>query len=92
MPRLRDSRFSDRRKRRSGSGPTLAPLNVEKTMTAPVTVIVAYDLKFYEQLPKLFPQNPAMAKLFERNLGYGDQATLHPRLPRLPFAEACSLL
>ena len=36
-------------------------------MTAPVTVIVAYDLKFYEQLPKLFPQNPGMAKLFESN-------------------------
>src|SRR5213592_4200013 len=35
--------------------PALAPLNVEKTMTAPVTVIVAYDLKFYEQLPTLFP-------------------------------------
>ena len=32
--------------------PALAPLNVEKTMTAPVTVIVAYDLKFYEQLPE----------------------------------------
>src|SRR5467141_4886969 len=45
--------------------PALAPLNVEKTMTAPVTVIVAYDMKFYEQLPKLFPQNPGMAKLFE---------------------------
>src|ERR1700681_4181241 len=45
--------------------PALAPLNVDKTMTAPVTVIVAYDLKFYEQLPKLFPQNPGMAKLFE---------------------------
>ena len=27
-------------------------------MTAPVTVIVAYDLKFYEQLPKLFPHSP----------------------------------
>src|SRR2546428_3539543 len=47
--------------------PALAPLNVEKTMTAPVTVIIAYDLKFYEQLPKLFPQNPGMAKLFESN-------------------------
>jgi 3-hydroxypropanoate dehydrogenase len=143
--------------------PALAPLNVEKTMTAPVTVIVAYDLKFYEHLPKLFPQNPGMAKLFEGNpeletiakrnsslqgaylimaaralgldcgpmsgfdlakvdeeffaagkpcfgcdqeffpeghvktnflcnLGYGDQSSLHPRLPRLPFSEACSLL
>ena len=47
--------------------PALAPLNVEKTMTAPVTVIVASDLKFYEHLPKLFPQNPGMAKLFESN-------------------------
>jgi 3-hydroxypropanoate dehydrogenase len=144
--------------------PALAPLNIEKTMTAPVTVIVAYDVKFYEQLPKLFPQNPGMAQLFAGNpelteatarrnsslqgaylimaaralgldcgpmsgfdqakvdeeffaagkpcfgcdqeffpeghvrtnflcnLGYGDPAALHPRLPRLAFAEACSLL
>jgi 3-hydroxypropanoate dehydrogenase len=144
--------------------PALAPLNVEKTMTAPLTVIVAYDLKFYEHLPKLFPHNPGMAKLFESNaemveatakrnsslqgaylilaaralgldcgpmsgfdntkideeffaagkpcfgcdqeffseghvksnflcnLGYGDPAALHPRLPRLSFSEACSVL
>ena len=144
--------------------PALAPLNVEKTMTAPVTVIVAYDLTFYTQLPKLFPQNRGMAKLFENNpemvettakrnsslqgaymmmaaralgldvgpmsgfdqakvdeeffaagkpcfgcdqeffpeghvrtnflcnLGYGDPGSLRPRLPRLPFNEACSLL
>jgi 3-hydroxypropanoate dehydrogenase len=144
--------------------PALAPLNIQKTMTAPVTVIVAYDLKFYEHLPKLFPQNPGMAKMFERNpelveatakrnsslqgaylimgaralgldcgpmsgfdhakvdeeffaagkpcfgcdqeffpeghvktnflcnLGYGDSSALNPRLPRLPFNEACSLL
>jgi 3-hydroxypropanoate dehydrogenase len=144
--------------------PALAPLNIDKTMTAPVTVIVAYDLKFYDQLPKLFPQNPGMAKFFEGNsetveatskrnsslqgaylimaaralgldcgpmsgfdnakvdeeffaagkpcfgcdqeffpeghvksnflcnLGYGDPSTLFPRLPRLPFNEACSLL
>ncbi len=144
--------------------PALAPLNVDKTMSAPVTVIVAYDLRFYEQLPKLFPQNPGMKKLFEGgpelvevtakrnsslqgaymmmaarslgldcgplsgfdnakvdeeffaagkpcfgcdqeffpeghvksnflcNLGYGDPGSLHPRLPRLSFTEACSLL
>ena len=47
--------------------PALAPLNVGKTMSAPVTVIVAYDLKFYEQLPRLFPHNPGMAQLFESN-------------------------
>lgn len=144
--------------------PALAPLNVQKVMTAPVTVIVAYDVKFYEHLPKLFPHSPGMAKLFERNpelvettakrnsslqgayliigaralgldcgpmsgfdhakvdeeffaagkpcfgcdqeffpeghvktnflcnLGYGDPSVLHPRLPRLRFNEACSLL
>ena len=47
--------------------PALAPLNVEKTMSAPVTVIVAYDLKFYDQLPKLFPHSPGMKQLFESN-------------------------
>ena len=144
--------------------PALAPLNVDKTMTAPVTVIVAYDVKFYEQRPKLFPHSPGMAELFESNpdlveatakrnsslqgaylivaaralgldcgpmsgfdqmkvdeeffaagkpcfgcdqeffpeghvkanflcnLGYGDPGTVRPRLPRLPFDEACSLL
>ena len=144
--------------------PALAPLNVEKTMSAPVTVIVGYDLRFYQQLPKLFAQNPGMAKLFETNpelveitakrnsslqgaylimaarslgldcgplsgfdntkvdeeffaagkpcfgcdqeffpeghvktnflcnLGYGDRGALFPRLPRLSFSEACSLL
>ena len=144
--------------------PALAPLNTEKTMTAPVTVIIGYDLKFYEQLPRLFPQSPGIVKLFEGspemvtstakrnsslqgaylimaaralgldcgpmsgfdqskvddeffaagkpcfgcdqeffpeghvktnflcNIGYGEPGTTHPRLPRLPFSEACSLL
>ena len=35
--------------------PALAPQNVEKMMTAPVTAIVAHDLAFYEKLPKLLP-------------------------------------
>ncbi len=37
----------------------LSPGNIEKTMTAPVTVVVAHDPKFYDQLPKLFPQADA---------------------------------
>ncbi len=144
--------------------PALAPANVAKVMTAPVTAIVAYDLQFYGKLPRLFPHNPAMrdrfagapelvevtarrnsslqgaylivaaralgldcgplsgfdnAKVDEEffgvgnpcadceqefipaghvksnficNLGYGDASTLHPRLPRLAFEEACTLL
>ncbi|MBW8309462.1 MAG: malonic semialdehyde reductase [Candidatus Paracaedibacteraceae bacterium] len=39
--------------------PYLAPGNVEKTMAAPVTAIIAYDMEFYEQLPKLFPHADA---------------------------------
>lgn len=34
--------------------PALMPLNVEKTMSAPVTVIIAWDTEFYEKLPELF--------------------------------------
>ena len=47
--------------------PALAPGNVEKTMKAPVAVIVAYDLLFYEKLPRLFPHSPAMRNLFAGN-------------------------
>src|ERR1700719_5055513 len=36
--------------------PVLAPGNVEKTMAAPVTVIIAWDTEFHENLPRLFPQ------------------------------------
>jgi 3-hydroxypropanoate dehydrogenase len=39
--------------------PTLSAGNVDKTMAAPVTAIIAYDLEFYEFLPKLFPQADA---------------------------------
>jgi 3-hydroxypropanoate dehydrogenase len=39
--------------------PVLAPGNVEKTMAAPVTVIIAWDTEFYEKLPWLFPQYDA---------------------------------
>ena len=35
--------------------PALAPGNVDKTIAAPVTVIVAWDTEFHEYLPKLFP-------------------------------------
>jgi 3-hydroxypropanoate dehydrogenase len=47
--------------------PSLAPGNVDKTMSAPVVVIVAYDLKFYEKLPRLFPHSRSMRELFESN-------------------------
>jgi 3-hydroxypropanoate dehydrogenase len=36
--------------------PALARGNVEKTMAAPVTAIIAWDTQFHETLPRLFPQ------------------------------------
>lgn len=35
--------------------PALDAGNVEKTMKAPVTAIIGYDLEFYEHLPRFFP-------------------------------------
>ena len=144
--------------------PALAPANVEKVRTAPVTAIVAYDLLFFEKMPRLFPHNPGMRAMFASNpqivettarrnsslqgaylmlaaralgldcgpisgfdnakvdeaffgagkecegcdqeffpeghvrsnflcnLGHADPSKLFPRLPRLAFEEACSLL
>jgi len=41
--------------------------NVDKTMAAPVTPIIAYDTAFYEQLPTQFPPNPAARDMFAGN-------------------------
>ena len=127
--------------------PALRPGNVDKTMAAPVTAIIAFDTLFFEKIPQLFPARPEMrdhmaaipeetrnrmavqsatlqagylilaaralgldcgpmagfdpeltdAAFFAGtswkamlliNLGYGDPAALHPRLPRLAFDEA----
>jgi 3-hydroxypropanoate dehydrogenase len=47
--------------------PALSAGNTEKTMSAPVTVIVAYDPKFFEKLPTLFPHNPDAISWFTSN-------------------------
>ncbi|WP_419898403.1 malonic semialdehyde reductase [Roseomonas sp. USHLN139] len=39
--------------------PALSAGNLEKTMTAPVTAIIAWDEKFYDKLPVLFPHADA---------------------------------
>jgi 3-hydroxypropanoate dehydrogenase len=44
--------------------PALIAGNVDKTMAAPVCAIVANDLRFYEHIPRLFPQNPTFRELF----------------------------
>jgi 3-hydroxypropanoate dehydrogenase len=47
--------------------PALAPGNLEKTMKAPVAAIIAHDIKFYEQLPRLFPHKPGAREWFSNS-------------------------
>jgi len=47
--------------------PALSSGNMEKTLSAPATVIVAYDPKFFEKLPTLFPHNADAASWFTSN-------------------------
>ena len=43
--------------------PALSPGNVDKTMAAPATAIVAYDMLFYDQLPKLIPHMDVRSRI-----------------------------
>lgn len=52
--------------------PALNPGNVDKTMAAPVTVIVAWDTEFHENLPRLFPQRD-MRSVFIANQALAEQ-------------------
>ncbi len=45
--------------------PALSATNRDKTMRAPVTAILAYDLRFYEHLTRTFPQKPEARTWFE---------------------------
>ena len=47
--------------------------NMEKTMTAPVTVIVAHDIEFYEKLPQLFPHAPDAKNWFTSSPSFAEQ-------------------
>ena len=44
--------------------PALAAGNMDKTMAAPVTAIIAYDDRFYEHAARLFPHFPQIADVF----------------------------
>jgi 3-hydroxypropanoate dehydrogenase len=52
--------------------PALSGSNVEQVRAAPVTAIVAYDQKFYDQLPTLFPAFDARS-LFASNPSLSEQ-------------------
>ncbi len=47
--------------------PCLFEGNRPKMRAAPVTAIIAYDLNFWEELPKVFPPNPDAQNIFKNN-------------------------
>ncbi|MDC6169055.1 malonic semialdehyde reductase [Paucibacter sp. XJ19-41] len=47
--------------------PLMAPGNQAKVQAAPVSVLIAYDKRFHERLPQLFPHNPDAAAPFAAN-------------------------
>ena len=47
--------------------PALSAGNLDKTMAAPVTAIVAYDEKFYDKLDRLFPHFAGARDIFAKN-------------------------
>ena len=49
--------------------------NFEKVKTAPVTAIVAYDLNFFEELPRLWPQGDARS-WFTSNAAFAEETAL----------------
>lgn len=53
--------------------PALAPGNVDKTMAAPATAIIAWDTEFYEHLPRLFPQAD-MKQYFVGNAKHAEES------------------
>lgn len=52
--------------------PALMEGNRAKTIAAPVTAIIGYDTRFFEQLPKLFPPMPNARDMFESNAALAD--------------------
>jgi 3-hydroxypropanoate dehydrogenase len=52
--------------------PALMEGNRAKSLSAPVTAIIGYDTHFYDQLPKLFPNNPKARDMFASNASLSD--------------------
>jgi len=50
--------FVKSREAKEKLAPALSEGNLKKTMAAPVTAIIGYDVEFYERLPELFPHEP----------------------------------
>lgn len=47
--------------------------NLKKTMQAPVTAVIGYDVEFYERLPELFPHAPEAKTWFNWSKEWAEQ-------------------
>lgn len=54
--------------------PFLMDDNIEKTMQAPATALMAYDMQFYDHLPKLFPHTDARSWFVGNDKAIADTA------------------
>jgi len=52
--------------------PVMAPANVDKTIAAPWTAIVAYDLDYWKALPRLYPIRD-MSAMFKDNPAFAEE-------------------
>jgi 3-hydroxypropanoate dehydrogenase len=52
--------------------PAMMALNVEKTRTAPVTVLIAWDTQFHDHLPRVFPHKD-MRPLYVNNAPFAEE-------------------
>lgn len=53
--------------------PCLAPPNVDKTMAAPVTALLAYDLEFFDDFAQNYPVRPEMAERFKNDAAVAEK-------------------
>ncbi|WP_135077737.1 malonic semialdehyde reductase [Terasakiella sp. SH-1] len=67
--------------------------NIEKTMSAPATAIIATDMTFYTNMPRLFPSFPGAADMFENAPDLCEEtATRNSTLQGAYFIMACRTL
>lgn len=71
---------------------TLQPGNVEKTMAAPVTALIGYDLEFYDHLPRLFPHADARSWFIGNDAAIRHNAFLNASLEAGYFIMAARSL
>ncbi len=57
--------------------PCLSPPNVEKTMKAPATALLAYDIRFFDEFAKLFPMRPEMANQWKSDNTLAENFAMH---------------